>query len=77
MASITFTIETLIGTAREVCEFIRRLTTLFSLQLEQIEINALRTSSEMKEFASRVFFKSFENIESSSESNIFVSLFDI
>lgn len=74
---MTFTIETLIGTARDVCEFIRRLTTLFSLQLEHIEINALLTSSEIKEFASRVFFKSLENIESSSESSILVSLFDI
>lgn len=52
------------GTALDVCELKSNVTTLFSLQLEQIETKALLTYSEINELASNVFFRSLANITS-------------
>jgi len=51
-------------------------TTLFSLLLEQTEIKAFFTYSEIKEFASKVFLINFVKITSNSESKFFLWLFD-
>ena len=66
----------LMGIALLVCEFMRRVTTLFSLQLEQIEINVFLTSSEMNELASRVFLISLVKMASRSESSILFILLE-
>ena len=74
--SMTLMIASLMGTALEVWEFISKVITRLSLQLEQTEFNVFLTSYEMNEFASRVFFKSLANSESKSVSSIFFTLFD-
>lgn len=69
-------IDILMGMAREDRAFIKRFKTFDSLPLEHIEINALLTSSEMKEFVSSVFLSNFVKIESSSVSRPFFILLD-
>ena len=72
----TFAIDILTGTALDVWELTNKVMTRFSLQLEHTETSALRTSSEMKELASNDFFSNFENMESSSVSNTFLTLLE-
>ena len=74
--SSTAMMDSLTGTALEVCELMSKPTTLPSLQLEHTDTSALLTSSDMKEFASSVFFSSLVNIESSYVSSIFLTLLD-
>lgn len=66
----------LIGMALLVCELMRRVRTLLSLQFEQIEINVFLTSSDMNELVSKVFLMSLVKIASRSESSIFFILLE-
>ena len=63
-----FTTAIFIGIALDVCEVVRDVITLCSLQFEQRHTNDFLTSSEMKEFASRAFLISFEKMMSKNGS---------
>lgn len=63
----------LMGIALEICELLSMVSTLVSLQLEQIVINALLTSSEIKEFVSKLFLINLEKMRSNSVSNCFLT----
>lgn len=76
MLSRTLMMVILTGIALDEWALCNNVTTRVSLQLEQTETRALRTSSEMKELASNVFFRSLEKIESSSVSKFFLTLFE-
>jgi hypothetical protein len=61
----------LMGIALDIWEEFSIVSTLLSLQFEQIVINAFFTYSEMNELASKLFLISFEKMRSNYESSIF------
>ena len=65
------TIAVLTGIAREIWVLLSKVITFASWPFEQTAIRAFFTSSEMKEFVSRVFFISLEKISSRSQSSCF------
>lgn len=61
----------LIGKALDVCILSSNVTILFSLEFEATEMSALLTYSEIKEFASKVFFINLLKTTYSSLSKVY------